>query len=137
MKAVIHVDGASRGNPGPSSCGIVIEVDGFPVREIGVYLGSTTNNVAEYCGLILALYEARDAGASEVVVYSDSKLCVQQIKGEFKVSAEHIKPLHNKVMRLFNHFEKWDITLIPREDNQRADHLANRVLDLHKMINED
>jgi len=134
MKATIHIDGASRGNPGLASCAAVIQVEGCAQRELAVFLGTTTNNVAEYSGLILALYEAQDMGAREVVIYSDSNLCVKQVRGEYKVTSENIIPLHRKVVSLLGRFEKWEINHIPREENQLADALSNRVLDLHKAI---
>ena len=87
MKAVIYTDGASRGNPGLASCSAVILTEGLPEKEFALFLGKTTNNVAEYSGIILALQQAKRLGISEVVVYSDSNLCVQQLNS-FKVWEE-------------------------------------------------
>lgn len=134
MRATIYVDGASRGNPGPSSCAAIIRGEGFCERQIGLFLGNTTNNVAEYCGFLLALTEAKNLGVDEVTLYSDSNLCVRQVKGEFKVTSSNLVPLHQKVMRLTKAFRKWDINHIPREKNQKADSLSNRILDLQKLI---
>lgn len=134
MKAVISIDGASRGNPGPASCAAVVRTEGAPERCYGLYLGITTNNVAEYSGLILGVTEALDAGADEVEIRSDSNLCVQQVKGEFKVKNEKLIPLHRRVMNLLRRFRTWEITYIPREENTEADSVSNRVLDLQELI---
>jgi ribonuclease HI len=134
VKAVINIDGASRGNPGASSCAAVIRIEGVPERRVGIYLGITTNNVAEYSGLILGLSEALDAGAEEVLIRSDSNLCVQQVKGEFKVKNEKLIPLHQRAMYLLRKFRAWDVAYIPREENSAADAVTNRVLDLTELI---
>lgn len=134
MKAVVNIDGASRGNPGPSSCAAVVRVEGAPERHFGIYLGVTTNNVAEYSGLILGISEALNAGADEVLIRSDSNLCVQQVKGEFKVKNEKLIPLHNRVAYLLRKFRAWDIEYIPREENAAADAVSNRVLDLTELM---
>jgi len=134
LKAVVNLDGASRGNPGPSSCAAVVRVEGAPERHFGIYLGVTTNNVAEYSGLILGISEALNAGADEVLIRSDSNLCVQQVKGEFKVKNEKLIPLHNRVAYLLRKFRAWDIEYIPREENAAADAVSNRVLDLTELM---
>lgn len=130
LRATAEVDGASRGNPGPAACGVILSVEGFPSREIGVYLGETTNNVAEYCGLILALREARAEGVTDLTVISDSQLMVSQVNGEFKVSSEKLVPLHQKVMHLKSSFSSFVMRYVPREENVRADKLTARVLKL-------
>lgn len=130
LRATAEVDGASRGNPGPAACGVILSVEGFPSREIGVYLGETTNNVAEYCGLILALREARAEGVTHLTVISDSQLMVSQVNGEFKVSSEKLVPLHQKVMHLKSSFSSFVMRYVPREENVRADKLTARVLKL-------
>lgn len=136
MKADVYVDGASRGNPGPASCSCVFLVDGLSEKEFGLFLGNTTNNVAEYSGIVLALEQARRLNVKEVAIYSDSNLCVQQIKGSFKVSSRNLIPLHDRVKKLLRFFTKWEIHHIPRERNGRADSLSNCVLDLHKLIDQ-
>jgi ribonuclease HI len=134
MKATIYIDGASRGNPGPSSCAALIAAEGCEERGYGLFLGDSTNNVAEYAALILGLKEAQELGADEVSIFSDSNLCVKQIKGEFKVSSPNLIPLHKKAVRLLRSFSHWEINHIPREGNKRADSLANRVLDLRDIV---
>jgi ribonuclease HI len=78
-------DGASRGNPGPAACGFVVYVNGEKMEARGEFLGVTTNNVAEYRGLIRGLEYLVRKGATKVTVYADSELVVKQIKGEYKV----------------------------------------------------
>lgn len=134
MKAIVNIDGASRGNPGPSSCAAVIRIEGESERRAGIYLGTATNNLAEYSGLILGISEALDAGADEILIRSDSNLCVQQVKGEFKVKNEKLIPLHRKVMTLLRKFHTWDIEYVPREQNAAADAVSNRALDLAEMV---
>ncbi len=136
MKATIFTDGACRGNPGPAACSAVILAEGLPEKQCAMFLGDATNNIAEYSGVILALEQARQLGIDQVEVFSDSNLCVQQIKGAFKVSSENLLPLYNRVKYLLGHFSKWEINHIPREQNKRADALSNLVLDLHKLISQ-
>jgi ribonuclease HI len=136
MKATIFTDGACRGNPGPAACSAVIHAEGLPEKECAMFLGDATNNIAEYSGVILALEQATQLGIDQVEVFSDSNLCVQQIKGAFKVSSENLLPLYNRVKYLLGHFSKWEINHIPREQNKRADALSNLVLDLHKLISQ-
>lgn len=135
MKATIYIDGASRGNPGPASCAAVILADGLPEKEFGLFLGKATNNIAEYSGIILGLEQAKQLGIEEVTIFSDSNLCVQQLRGAFKVSSKNLIPLYNKVKQMLRRFSKWEIHHIPREQNQRADYLADQVLDLQRLIN--
>ena len=134
MKAVVNIDGACRGNPGPASCAAVVRVEGAPERHFGLYLGRATNNVAEYCGLILGVSQALDSGADELEILSDSNLCVQQVRGEFRVKDEKLIPLHRKAQSLLRKCAKWDIRFVPREENQAADSLSNRILDLRELI---
>ncbi|MGI6631783.1 MAG: ribonuclease HI family protein [Bacillota bacterium] len=134
MKAVLNVDGASRGNPGQASCAAVISTEGKPQRELGIYLGVTTNNVAEYSGLIAGIAECLDMGITEVEIRSDSELCVRQIKGEYKVKSEGLIALHRRVKGLLSRFEKWEIKHVPREENSAADSVSNRVLDLRALM---
>jgi ribonuclease HI len=134
VKATVYVDGASRGNPGPASCAAVICVEQAPEKRLGIYLGTATNNVAEYSGLILGLCEALDSGADEVDIRSDSNLCVQQVKGEFKVKNEGLIPLHHRVQYLLRKFRSWEISYVPREENAAADSTSNRVLDLQELL---
>lgn len=126
----IWVDGACRGNPGPSSLGAVIALPEGPVlRELSETLGHATNNIAEYTALIRALEAARDLGASGVEAFSDSQLLVRQVAGEYRVKHEGLKPLHARVLALAGEFASFRFSHVPREENRRADRLANEALD--------
>ena len=100
-----------------------------PLAERNRYLGETTNNVAEYEGVLLALELARELGASEVEVVNDSELVARQIGGQYRVKQEHLKPLHRKVMDALRDFEGWQVRSVRREQNVRADELVNEALD--------
>jgi len=125
-KCVLYTDGASKGNPGDAGIGIVIsEPDGTVIREIGEYIGKTTNNVAEYKALIRGLGECLELGATSVEINTDSELLVLQIKGFYKVKSARLKPLHGEVMSILKHFRAVSISHVLREFNRRADELAN------------
>ena len=129
----VRVDGASRGNPGPAGIGAVIEFsDGRAARELFAYIGETTNNVAEYRALLLALEEAGRHDAGNLTVYSDSELLVRQLNGEYKVKAAHLRPLHLEAQRRLRAFPEARILHIGREENRRADLLANLAIDQHQ-----
>ena len=126
----VRVDGASRGNPGPAGAGAVVEFgDGRTPRELCSYLGETTNNVAEYRALLLALEEAATYSVSSITVLSDSELLVRQLRGEYKVKAEHLRPLHAEACHRLRVFPAVRILHVPREENRRADSLANLAID--------
>jgi len=128
---VAHIDGGARGNPGPAGYGAVIEDEmGRPVVELSNFLGSQTNNYAEYSGLIAALSYTTRHGFKALKVYSDSELMVKQITGEYKVSSPTLKELHAKAVRLIEDLEAFEINHVPREKNREADWLANRAMDL-------
>lgn len=128
---VIHTDGAARGNPGPAGAGAVIATaDGKVVAEVCRYLGDgVTNNQAEYRALLLALEEAKRAGATRVAIHADSELMVKQVRGEYRVKNGGIKPLHAEAMALLRGFGAYTISYLPREQNRRADQLANLAID--------
>lgn len=130
LEFIIHTDGASRGNPGEAGIGVVIsDPQGRTVKEIKLYLGMATNNVAEYRALIYALEKAWHLGASKVRIYLDSELVVRQMRGEYKVREAHLKILNQQAVEALNHFSKYSIDHIPREENRRADQLANEAID--------
>jgi ribonuclease HI len=128
-KLVLYCDGASRGNPGPSSYGIVILENGAPVYEAGERIPDGTNNVAEYEGLIQGLTHCARLEGSEVIVRSDSQLLVRQMLGQYKVKTPHILTLFNKAKVLASRFSVVHFEHIPREQNKSADKLANAALD--------
>jgi ribonuclease HI len=124
------IDGAARGNPGPAGAGVFVEPEhGRPALEFYEPLGSTTNNVAEYRALLLALERAEYAGADEVEIRSDSRLLVEQLRGNFKIRAEHLKPLLAESILRAKRFRSFSISHIPREQNSKADRLANKGAD--------
>ncbi|PYV14362.1 MAG: ribonuclease H [Acidobacteria bacterium] len=127
---VIHIDGASRGNPGPAAYGVVAESeDGKPVAAFSKYLGEATNNRAEYQALVAALDFARSNGYRRLLVLSDSELLVRQMRGEYKVKSDGLKPLWERARRAAAAFESWSIRHVPREQNRESDRLANQALD--------
>jgi ribonuclease HI len=128
--ARIHVDGASRGNPGPAGVGAVLEglPDGTRLTHSG-YVGVTTNNVAEYQALLWALGEARRRGCSAVEIFSDSELLVRQMRGQYRVKQPHLQALHAQVTALAREFRAFRIQYVPRELNAEADALANRGIE--------
>ena len=129
-KAIIYVDGAARGNPGPAAIGAIIKDErGKPHAHISQRIGTTTNNQAEYRAVIAALEKAIGLGARHVEVRSDSELVVRQITGKYRVKKATLKPLFQQVKQLQNSLEGFTITHIPREQNTEADNLANRALD--------
>jgi ribonuclease HI len=126
MKFRAYIDGAARGNPGPAGAGVFVEPErDRPALEFYEPLGATTNNVAEYRALLLALERAEEAGADDVDIRSDSRLLVEQLRGNFKIRAEHLKPLLAEAVLRAKRFRRFAITHIPRENNTRADRLAN------------
>jgi ribonuclease HI len=130
VKVVVHVDGGARGNPGPAAAGAVISTpDGSVLDEAAEAIGSATNNVAEYRGLLLGLQRARDLGASEVEVVNDSELVARQVSGRYKVKHPDMKPLHAAAMQALSNFERWSIRSVPRAQNAEADALVNQALD--------
>jgi ribonuclease HI len=127
----IHIDGASRGNPGEAGFGIsVADENDRPVAELYGYLGRASNNVAEYQALLHALRYALAQGARVVKVLTDSELVVKQIDGRYRVRHADMLPLHRDATALLRQFEKAVVSHVPREQNREADRLANRALDL-------
>lgn len=128
----IFSDGGSRGNPGPSASGfVVMDMEDNVLVERGVYLGVTTNNVAEYTALKLALEECRKMGSKEVHAYLDSLLVVNQMKGIFKIKNRDLWPIHDAIKKLAAGFDKVDFSHVPRELNKLADAEVNKALDEH------
>lgn len=125
-----HIDGAARGNPGPASYGVVVRGPrGKVVAELKKYIGRATNNVAEYYALIAALDYAETHGISALRVRSDSELLVKQMKGSYKVKSADLRPLFERAKKMAQGVAHFSIEYVPREQNRRADQLANEVLD--------
>jgi ribonuclease HI len=130
VKLIVHVDGGSRGNPGPAAAGAVVATpDGDVVAEASRKLGRASNNVAEYHGLLLGLERALELGATEVEVINDSELIAKQVNGVYKVKHDDMKPLHAAARAALRGFEKWSIRSVPRAQNAHADALVNAALD--------
>lgn len=126
----LHVDGASRGNPGEAGFGVhVTAPDGTEVASLFGYLGTATNNVAEYQALIHGLRFALARGATSVEVLSDSELLVRQIEGRYRVKNPGLQPLHREAQSLLARFTSARVAHVPREQNRDADALANRAVD--------
>jgi probable phosphoglycerate mutase len=127
---VAHIDGGSRGNPGPAAFGVTIETtQGQAVTAFAKFIGKTTNNVAEYQGLLAALEYALGHGHPRLRVLTDSELMARQISGRYKVRSPDLKPLHEKAQAMIARLESFSIRHVFREHNQEADRLANKALD--------
>ena len=125
----VHIDGASRNNPGPAGIGVLAQKDGEEVLKLAEYIGKTTNNVAEYTALIRALEELLLLGHSKAHFYSDSQLLVEQLCGRYRVKDEKLKGLYCLAQKLVSKMEEFKITHVPREKNKAADELANKGID--------
>jgi ribonuclease HI len=130
VKLVVHVDGGSRGNPGPAAIGVVLsDADGTVVEEVSETIGVATNNVAEYRALLKGLERASSLGADEVEVVNDSELVAKQINGAYKVKHAAMRPLYLDAMAALRGFERWTVRSVRREHNEHADALVNAALD--------
>ena len=130
MRVTVNFDGGSRGNPGPAAVAAVATDPGDEVLiERAETIGEATNNVAEYRALLLAIELAKELGADEVELVGDSKLIVEQVRGNWKVKQEHLRPLRAKTMKALEQLPKWSIRHVRRDDNTRADELLNDALD--------
>ncbi len=134
MKLIIYTDGASRGNPGPSSYGFTItDETGQIIHEEGEYIGITTNNVAEYTGYLSALKKVKEKfaelGLIEIDHFADSRLVVEQLSGRFKVKSPHLREIISEIRILERDLGQIIHKHIFREKNTLADRLANIALD--------
>ncbi|MBF6414530.1 bifunctional RNase H/acid phosphatase [Nocardia cyriacigeorgica] len=137
-EVIVEADGGSRGNPGPAGYGAVVFDAGHSriLAERMEYLGVTTNNVAEYRGLIAGLEAAAELGAREVAVRMDSKLVVEQMSGRWKVKHAAMIPLADRAKRLVAGFDRVSFQWIPRAENSHADRLANLAMDDGGLVDE-
>jgi len=127
---LVHIDGASRGNPGPAAYAVVMEsADGSPLAAFSKLLGQATNNFAEYQALLAALEYAVRHRHLRIRVLTDSELMARQIAGRYKVKNPDLKPLHEQARQLIARLEAFAIEHVPRERNREADRLANQALD--------
>jgi len=127
---ITHVDGGSRGNPGPAGYGVVItDQNRQKVASLSEFLGRQTNNYAEYHGLLAALKYALEHGHKALKVVADSELLVKQIRGEYKVKSPALQELHQQARNLIARLEWFSIQHVLRERNHEADRLANFAMD--------
>ncbi len=133
MSLTIHTDGGSRGNPGPAASAYVIEDGPKLVKEGSVFLGITTNNVAEYMGVIAALdwlLQNKRSDWNEIFFILDSELVVKQLKGVYKVKDVNLQSLHKKILeKIISLKINTNFKNVPRSLNKRADFLVNQELD--------
>ncbi len=126
----IFIDGASRGNPGPSGIGIVFcDNQDNIVKKLFKFIGNSTNNVAEYSALVYAMQEALIDRYDEVRVKSDSELLTKQLTGEYKVKNDNLRPYYEMFQHIARGFKEVKIMPIARENNVIADKLANKAID--------
>lgn len=145
MKAYVYCDGASKGNPGPSSIGVFASKKSIPetlqnqirtnqktqdyqIFAISEAIGYATNNIAEWTALVQALRQARQLGIKEIELFLDSELVVNQMKGIYKVKDQKLIPFYNEAKNLSNEFHSFKIHYIPRKQNTLADWLANQAI---------
>jgi ribonuclease HI len=127
---VIYVDGASRGNPGSAGIGVSLQdPQGAELATISRPLGRTTNNRAEYTALVEALKLAKEKGFEGVEIRGDSQLMVRQMTGQYQIRDQFLKTLWTEAQALSKGFSSFVINHIPRDENDRADELANQALD--------
>lgn len=130
MKLITYTDGGSRNNPGPAAIGgILMDTSRNIIDDLSEYIGTATNNEAEYTAMIRILELAKKHGATEVDCYLDSELIVKQVSGEYRVKHEKIKPLFAKLQEMRAQFERVTFTHVPREQNKEADARVNKALD--------
>ena len=127
--ATANIDGGSRGNPGPAGYGVHIEQADGTIIELKEFLGSCTNNVAEYNGLLAALRWAADHQVSPLLVRSDSELLIKQMRGEYRVKNPGLLPLYEESRSLVRRIGRVTFEHIRREFNTDADRLANEAMD--------
>ncbi len=138
QRLIVRTDGAARGNPGPAALGAVLidaelpgarRADAAPYAYISEYLGTQTNNVAEYTGLLRALALAEDLGASDLDLLLDSLLIVEQLHGRWRVKDAKLIPLHAEARHRLSRFDRWTVSHVPRSQNSAADALCNQAID--------
>ena len=130
MRMTVHVDGGSRGNPGPAAIGVVIrDEDGTVLAELGERIGVATNNVAEYRAVLRGVQRAAELGARRLELVNDSELVAKQLTGAYKVKHPAMRPLYLEALEALRAFDAWTIRSVPRAENAAADRLVNEALD--------
>jgi ribonuclease HI len=127
------IDGGSRGNPGEAGYGVYLRrPEDDTAEEIYGYIGEATNNVAEYAALIALLEHAIERGIPRLIIHSDSQLLVRQVNGEYKVKNPVLQEMHFRALALLDRLGPVKILHVGREENRRADRLANRAMNLRQ-----
>lgn len=129
IKATLHSDGGARGNPGPAGIGFVLAIEKKEPIKIGVYIGETTNNQAEYQALYGGLMKAQAEGVTSIDCYLDSELVVKQIKGIYRMKNAELRPWFEKIQALKTTFSHITFNHVMREKNKAADQLVNEAID--------
>ena len=130
MKARLSTDGGARGNPGPAAYGYALEAeDGHVLDARGEAIGTATNNVAEYRGLVAGMQKAAELGVTELEVVSDSELLVKQMRGDYRVKNQALRVLWEEATELESRFSRVRYTAVRRAHNELADRLVNEALD--------
>ncbi|HEX5412916.1 MAG TPA: ribonuclease HI family protein [Terriglobia bacterium] len=125
-----HIDGGSRGNPGPAAYAVVVSSqDGTRLASFSRYLGHATNNVAEYEGLLAALDYALEHKYRRLKVITDSELLARQMNGRYQVRNPNLQVLHHRAQEMIAQFDAFRIEHVRREHNREADRLANEAMD--------
>jgi len=130
----LYFDGASRSNPGPASYGgVIYDEAGLEIATYKNYIGKQTNNVAEYLGCFHGVQACIQEGIKNVIIYGDSKLVVEQVSGRWKVKSPNIKPIYDEIKKVLatKPFDSIEFKHVRRNNNKRADELANQALDEH------
>lgn len=127
---ILHTDGGSRGNPGlAASVAVLFDQNYNLIDQMGEYIGQTTNNQAEYKGLLFGLQLAKKNKVSDLVICMDSELVVKQMLGEYKIKDLGLKELAEQVKSQLKNFTSYKFKHVRREKNKEADALVNKVLD--------
>lgn len=129
MKATLHTDGGSRGNPGPAAIGYVLRVEDRETIFHGEAIGKTTNNQAEYQALLAGVRRALEEQVTELECFLDSELVVKQLKGEYRVKDQDLKPHFEAIKKITSDLTSISYTHVKREKNKEADRLVNEALD--------
>jgi len=124
----MYIDGASRGNPGPSGIGVVICRNGKAIKNLSAYIGNATNNIAEYTALIHGLKECLALKAGNIQINTDSELLCRQINKIYKIKSPNILALYDQALQLLSGFKDARVRHIPRENNRGADKLAAKAV---------
>jgi len=133
---VIHIDGGARGNPGPAAAAVVARSadDGTVLFQGGFFLGSATNNVAEYHALLEAFSVADSLGADAIEIYSDSELLVRQMSGIYRVKNDRLCELFDRAQQLCRNFRRCTFRHVRRDENKDADKLVGQAINLKRNV---